>query len=356
MIDKSKNYNRLFRVQGLRFLVDDIWMGYYRELAALTVFIDGYYTSYLPQKVIDKCLADGLRLYGEKETFDIYNKEFTDFKERVNNLCQEISQKDLSQEILVKAFEMFSEFFSYYSKTEFFYTDVAFMEAKNNPILENNLKLFADIKNTGRETLNQIFFGKEGYLTIILAKLSNKFNVNIDHLQHYNIQEILKLSDGGKVSPEVIAQRNRAFIIVGDGQDIDVLYGENARRIIEEFQIDTEETTEIKGTIANKGIVKGKVKVIVSGYDNYDQLNKIMGNMNKGEILISETTSPELTIACQKAGAIVTDQGGMLSHAAIISRELNIPCIVGTESATKIFKDGDFVEVDANKGMVRKLN
>src|SRR3989338_1873834 len=135
MIDKSKNYNRLFRVQGLRFLVDDIWMGYYRELAALTVFIDGYYTSYLPQKVIDKCLADGLRLYGEKETFDIYNKEFTDFKERVNNLCQEISQKNLSQEILAKAFEMFSEFFSYYSKTEFFYTDVAFMEANNNPIL-----------------------------------------------------------------------------------------------------------------------------------------------------------------------------------------------------------------------------
>ena len=356
MIDKSKNYNRLFRVQGLRFLVDDIWMGYYRKLAALTVFIDGYYTSYLPQEVIDKCLVDGLKLYGEKEAFDRYKKEFADFKERITNLCQEISKKDLSKEMLAKAFQMFSEFFSYYSKTEFFYTDVAFREAKSNQILEKNLKVFADIKNTGREALNQIFFGQEGDLTIILTKLSTKFNVSIDHLQHYSIQEILRLFDGEKVPPDVIAQRDKAFIIVGDGRDINVLYGEDAWEIIEGFQTSSENISEIKGTIANKGIFKGKVKVIVSGYDNYDQLNKIMKEMERGEILISETTSPELTLACRKAGAIVTDQGGMLSHAAIISRELNIPCIVGTESATKIFKDGDLVEVDANQGIIRKLN
>ncbi|MCI0566183.1 hypothetical protein L0Y46_03215 [bacterium] len=60
-------------------------------------------------------------------------------------------------------------------------------------------------------------------------------------------------------------------------------------------------------------------------------------------------------LACQKASAIVTDIGGMLSHAAIVSRELNIPCIVGTKNASKILKNGDLVEVDADKGMVRIL-
>lgn len=58
----------------------------------------------------------------------------------------------------------------------------------------------------------------------------------------------------------------------------------------------------------------------------------------------------------KKAGAIVTDAGGILSHAAIVSRELKKPCIIGTQTATKAFKDGDLVEVDAVKGIVRKIS
>ena len=60
-------------------------------------------------------------------------------------------------------------------------------------------------------------------------------------------------------------------------------------------------------------------------------------------------------IFTEKAGAIVTDEGGLTSHAAIVSRELKIPCIVGTKIATKILKDGDIVEVDAENGIVRKI-
>lgn len=356
MIDKSKKYVRLFRVQGLRFLIDDIWMGYYRKLAALTVVIDDFYTSYLPQEVVDKCLADGLILFGNKENFDKYSKEFTGFKARVTNFCQGINQKELSKEMLAKAFELFSEFFSYYSKTEFFYTDHAFSKAKNNLILENNLKLMGDIKYSGREQLNKIFFGNEGYLNIILAKLSNQFNVSANDLQNYSVNEILRLFDGEKVPQQIIQQRVEAFIILGDGKNINVSYGSVAKESIKNFHGTDEEITEVKGTSANKGKVKGKAKIIVSGYDNFDELNRIINEMNHGEILISETTSPELTLACQKAGAIVTDQGGMLSHAAIISRELNIPCVIGTEKATKLFQDGDLVEVDADNGIVRKLN
>ena len=57
----------------------------------------------------------------------------------------------------------------------------------------------------------------------------------------------------------------------------------------------------------------------------------------------------------QKAAAIVTDEGGVTSHAAIVARELSVPCIVGTKKASKILKDGDKVEVDANIGIIRKL-
>ena len=66
-------------------------------------------------------------------------------------------------------------------------------------------------------------------------------------------------------------------------------------------------------------------------------------------------TTPEFVPLMQKAAAIITDQGGILSHAAIVSRELGKPCITGTENATSLLKDGDMVEVDADEGVVRKV-
>jgi phosphoenolpyruvate synthase/pyruvate phosphate dikinase len=77
--------------------------------------------------------------------------------------------------------------------------------------------------------------------------------------------------------------------------------------------------------------------------------------MGRGEILVSEFTAPELMAACKKAKAIITDMGGMLSHAAIISRELNIPCLVGTGNATRTLKTGDLVQIDFHLGLVTRL-
>jgi pyruvate,water dikinase len=72
-------------------------------------------------------------------------------------------------------------------------------------------------------------------------------------------------------------------------------------------------------------------------------------------VLVTSMTTPDFIVAMKKAGAIVTDEGGLSCHAAIVSRELKIPCVIGTKIATKVFKDGDRVEVDANKGIVKIL-
>lgn len=66
-------------------------------------------------------------------------------------------------------------------------------------------------------------------------------------------------------------------------------------------------------------------------------------------------TSPDFVPLMKKAKAIVTDEGGLSCHAAIVSREMGLPCVIGTKNATKVFKDGDMIEVDANKGFVRKI-
>lgn len=109
----------------------------------------------------------------------------------------------------------------------------------------------------------------------------------------------------------------------------------------------SENSSKISGRSASSGIVKGRAVLVLSS----DDLSKV----KKDSIIISTMTSPEFVVVMEKAKAIVTDEGGMSSHAAIVSREMGIPCIVGTENATKILKDGDLIEVDANEGIVRKL-
>ena len=112
------------------------------------------------------------------------------------------------------------------------------------------------------------------------------------------------------------------------------------------------DNTPIRGQVANPGLARGRVKVVkekLSGL-NLKDLSKVQ----KGDILVATSTSPDMMTAIKKVAAIVTDVGGLLSHAAIVSRELNIPCIVGTNIATRILKDGDIIEVDAQKGFIQK--
>lgn len=101
------------------------------------------------------------------------------------------------------------------------------------------------------------------------------------------------------------------------------------------------------GTVASNGCVRGVVRIV---HDIPD-----IHAFKKGEILVAVSTNPNMVTAMEKAAAFITDVGGLTSHAAIISRELNVPCIIDTKIATKVLQDGDMVEVDARKGVVKIL-
>jgi len=108
-----------------------------------------------------------------------------------------------------------------------------------------------------------------------------------------------------------------------------------------------EDVEELNGQIGCLGKAKGVVRIVNTQQE--------MAKMKKGDILVSIATNPDLVPAMKKASAIITEQGGVTCHAAIVSRELNIPCVIGTKIATKVLKDGDLVEVDANKGIVKMI-
>jgi len=100
----------------------------------------------------------------------------------------------------------------------------------------------------------------------------------------------------------------------------------------------------LKGIAASNGIAEGVVKIVKGVEDIPD--------FKDGYILVAEITEPSMVIMMNKASAIVTDKGGLTSHPAIVSRELGIPCVVATKTATKDLKDGDKIRVDGTKGEI----
>lgn len=100
----------------------------------------------------------------------------------------------------------------------------------------------------------------------------------------------------------------------------------------------------VKGLGASPGMGMGKVKLVKTA--------KEIKNMERGDILVTEMTTPDFVPGMKKASAIITDTGGMTSHAAIVSRELGVPCVVGTGNATTVLKDGMDVSVDGSHGLI----
>ncbi|TSC77308.1 MAG: pyruvate, water dikinase [Parcubacteria group bacterium Gr01-1014_31] len=148
--------------------------------------------------------------------------------------------------------------------------------------------------------------------------------------------------------PAVLEERTKLMVYYAERGCDKLMIGDTAREYLSTVEriVDTD-VREIRGQPACLGHARGTVKIIIRASD--------MAKMKQGDILVSIATDPDIVSAMKKAAAIVTEQGGVTSHAAIVSRELNIPCVIGTKIATKVFKDGDEVEVDANRGVVTLL-
>lgn len=150
-------------------------------------------------------------------------------------------------------------------------------------------------------------------------------------------------------TPRQLADRRVYSCFIVRRRGIRILTGKAARTFSRRLGLQEDFSTlkEVHGQCAFAGHVRGQVKIIQTPAD--------MAKMKTGDILVSQATSPDLLPAMRKASAIVTNTGGLICHAAITSRELKIPCVVGTAKATLVFKDGDRVVVDATAGVVKKI-
>jgi len=198
-------------------------------------------------------------------------------------------------------------------------------------------------------------FRKENQMrgTSILNKFISEI-AKIDDIRHEDLiwawpDEIKEYLRGETINLEKIRSRKGAFFAIIEKDNIRQLTGEEAIRTRKKIlSVEKRNIFDFEGMGVSLGKVIGRARICHSSAD-------AIRRVKKGDILVASMTLPDYVPAMKKAAAIVTDEGGITSHAAIVSRELGIPCISGTKIATKILKDDDLIEVNANHGRVKIL-
>ncbi len=213
---------------------------------------------------------------------------------------------------------------------------------------EKQRKVFLPILQEARVYAEPVFAQTLVFDRKFAKELSKKVKIKPELLLSLTRDELNNYFDNGKMpSKNELEKRYKFSISILNSDKVLNIFTGNTAKQMEKELISIQHSDEIKGQTAFAGIARGQVLVILDP--------KQPKGFKRGDILVTGMTRPEYLPIMKKAAAFVTDAGGMLSHAAITARELKKPCIVGTKVASKVLKDGDMVEVDANKGIVRKI-
>jgi phosphohistidine swiveling domain-containing protein len=182
-----------------------------------------------------------------------------------------------------------------------------------------------------------------GIKTVAQKTLKNLLPEYIAYIDVISIEEV----ESGKIPPiSELEKRLKSFVYTNE--KIYTNESEVERAFNVQFEHETIETGDIlKGQTAFPGKVNGKAFIMSKA----EQINKFQD----GQILVASTTTPDFLPAMKRAGGIISEHGGVICHAAITSRELKIPCVVGVKGATQVIKKGDLVEVDADNGVIRVI-
>jgi phosphoenolpyruvate synthase/pyruvate phosphate dikinase len=209
---------------------------------------------------------------------------------------------------------------------------------------EDVLSIYEPLRNTSkypeleRKVLNTWF-----------GEIAEKHNID-PILVHFMKPEEIRDIDSKGIDKEMLRKRKEWSVFWNDIETNNVTFSfeKNIEKSIPVLVEQIDSTDVLKGNTAFPGNARGIVRII--------NVLEDITEFNQGDILVSLNTNPDLVPAIKKAGAIVTDEGGIMCHAAIVSREFKIPCVIGTKVATKVLKNGDLVEVDADKGIVKIIN
>lgn len=191
----------------------------------------------------------------------------------------------------------------------------------------------------------------------LLEEIARRIGISNKELVMLSLEEIEDIiKNYYEMSEEYLKKiddREIGYAIIWENGKVKLFYSKDAiylqdiasSRIVDIENIDEKDI--IKGNVANKGKVQGKVRIL----NSYSDIKKV----KKGDIIVATMTTPDYISAMEKAAGFITDEGGITCHAAIISREFDVPCIVGTVNATKRLKDGQEIEMNAYNGTIKVI-
>lgn len=192
-------------------------------------------------------------------------------------------------------------------------------------------------------------------LNLVLKEVGRRKSFVLDNLKLLTPLEVKDLLIAGpkknKIFDKIIAERKKGAFFHITNKKVREINDAKVKKEFFAFYIERapqKQVSLIEGILASSGptkYFKGSVKIIKS----VNELSKLQ----KGDILATVMTSPDYIAGMRKSGAIITDEGGLTCHAAIVARELNKPCIVGTKIATKVLKDGQIVELHTARGVIK---
>jgi len=195
----------------------------------------------------------------------------------------------------------------------------------------------------------QVILKLNHFYFLYLQELAKRLQIdreNLLYLTPFELENILKNKEE-LISIAQTRQKGSLILLNKDGYAI-CLKDELSEINLDDFFKDYSDVKEVKGTSACIGVVKGVARIVLG--------SEQFANFQDDDILVTNQTTPDFVPLMKKAGAVIAEQGGVTSHAAIVSRELGVPCVVGVKDAMRIFEDGEEVEVDADSGIVRKCN
>lgn len=211
--------------------------------------------------------------------------------------------------------------------------------------LDQLLPMFKD----ARVYSERVYSDTESFFRSVAKKIAAKENSNADYLTCLTKKELEDyLQKGVLPDKTILKQRFEKSVLYFEKDSKTIIVGDQVDELEQLMASERlKQTDVIKGMTGYPGKAKGVVRVVLDPFKP--------GEFNKGDILVTGMTRPEFMPLIKKAGAIVTDVGGILCHAAITARELKKPCVIGTEIATKALKSGKGISVDAELGIIKKL-
>lgn len=287
----------------------------------------------------------GYESFRTDDFLDAYSKE----TERVMRLLSGLGSGADAVDFF-RFIEIFREWQKAYFQTEAVRTER--LSDGSDPKISEELQEAARLRLKLRMGAEDILYKR---FDAILERTAEGHAMKLDDLCFYRYSEMRDLFRKGiKVRQSVLEERKRGYAFWRTDNESRLEVADRFREVWERVlpKPDLKDATEFRGAVANRGIVRGEVQLVLH---NRFEMNDQVNAFQDGRILVTEMTRPQTLAACRKARAIITDEGGVTCHAAIYARETGTPCIIGTKMATKVLKTGDLVEVDADSGIVRVL-